>query len=365
MKPRLFLSYNIHDCLIADIVERELSHVTNNGISISRYNRDVEYKNSFKEFMNSIEKHNFVLCIVSDYYLKSQACMYEVGEVIKNHNYNKKLLFVVLNDEDNKFIPDSSCQIVAADIYDAIKRAEYIRFWHDKCVYLEKSIAEIDNIAGRESLDDLYVIKKIYKNDIGEFLKYLSDSKGKSFEELYTDHFIDIIKWIFPKWNSKKFANCADYSELFKNAIEEIFKITRTDYNQIALTVKTSSYQHGLVVFADSISNMKQRYGLVAVDGLMSKVVSSGRLCNVLNVKTDNDYFNAVPETESELVVPIKIDGNTIGVINSEAEVENYYSNKVIQRIKKISDDFSVALIRLGYSSNISINQLPYVHVEL
>lgn len=365
MKPKLFLSYNSNDSLIANIVEHEINNVTNNGIIISRYTRDVGYNESFKEFMNSIEEHDFVLCIVSDNYLKSQACMYEVGEVIKSHNYRKKLLFIVLNNNDNKYISDNSCKIVAAEIYDVIKRTSYIKYWQDRCCEIDKAVADIDNLASRKLLDDLSVIKKIHQNDIGAFLDFLSDSNGKSFEELYKTHFIDIIKWIFPNWDNKLFKDCADYSELLKHAIEYIYRITGSDYNQIALTVKTSSHQHGLVVFADTINHTKQRYRLVVVEGLMSRVVSNGQICNVPDVKLDRNYFNAVPETKSELVVPIKIDGNTIGVINSEAEMENYYSEEMVKRIEELSNDFSIALIRLGYSSNISINSIPYVHVEL
>ena len=44
--------------------------------------------------MDTIQEHDYVLTVVSDTYLKRQACMYEVGEIIKDHHYKDKLLFV-------------------------------------------------------------------------------------------------------------------------------------------------------------------------------------------------------------------------------------------------------------------------------
>lgn len=364
-QPRLFLSYNSNDSIFADIVEREIHRITNNRVRISRYTKSVNYKGSFKEFMNSIEEFDYVLCIVSDYYLKSHACMYEVGEVIKDHNYGNKLLFVVLGNDDTKYVSDNKYKNIVPEIYDATKRISYIKYWQEKYFELKREIDGLDDESKRKPSDTLYEYGKIYKNDIGVFLDFLSDSKGMSFDELYNNQFVDIIRWIFPDWDKRKFIYCRNFNELLTSAIKEIHKTTNTDYNQIALRVKISSHQYGLVVFADDISKAKQSYRLVVVGGLMSQVASTGKWNNVSNTKAEESYFNAVDETQSELVVPIKIDGNTIGVINSEAEKTYYYSDRMVSKIKDLSEDFADALIRLKFSSNTSYDQIPYVHVDM
>ena len=56
--------------------------------------------------MNTIQEHDFVLTVVSDTYLRSQACMYEVGEIIKDNYYKNKLLFVVLSENERKYYGD-------------------------------------------------------------------------------------------------------------------------------------------------------------------------------------------------------------------------------------------------------------------
>lgn len=363
-KPTLFLSYNYHDTIYADIIEQQIRLNTNDEIFISNYTSDVKYKDSFRKFMDSIDEHGFVLCIVSDYYLKSKACMYEVGEVIKNHNYRKRILFIVLSRDDYKLFVKKESAKSAPDIYNVHGRAKYVKYWQGEFEKLKKEIKEFNEEEPKEYLiNDLKVIGGIYRNDIGEFLNFLSDSKGKDFTSLYNSFFADIIKWIIPDWDTRLFMDCNDYTVLLHKAIDEISKVTHTDYNQIALTAVTGSHQSGLVVFADNISGKKQKYRKVAVNGLMFKAASIGSVINAKDVRTEEDYFDAVLETKSELVVPIKIYGNTIGIINSEAEEENYYCINMIERIETIANCLAVALRRLGYSSNIHSNVIPYIHI--
>lgn len=362
-KPKLFLSYNYHDTIFADIIEQQIRLYTNDEIRISRYSSDVKYKESFKKFMDSIEEHDYVLCIVSDYYLKSKACMYEVGKVISNKNYENKLLFVILDNNDIKHFSKEGVGIIVPNIYNEQERISYVEFWQTRYKQTRQRIRGIDDEAKEQLVKDLKEIRKISQDDIGKFLDFLSDSKGKSFTDLYNSGFADIINWIIPDWSTRLFSGCNDYTVLLHKAIDEIFKVTLTDYNQIALKAVTGSHQSGLVVFADNIRGKKQRYRNVAVDGLMFKVASTGTILNAKDVRIEEDYFDAVLETKSELIVPIKIHGNTIGIINSEAEVVNYYSNEMIEKIKTIADCFAAALIRLGYVSTIQSNVVHYIHV--
>lgn len=364
-KPTLFLSYCQKDSCIANIIESQLCLETNNGIRISRYNR-LPYKESFKLFMNSIQEHDFVLCIVSDSYLKSQACMYEVGEIVKNQNYVDKLLFVVLGEEDRKYYTDDSSDLVAARVYGSeTNRLVYVRYWKKEYEELKKKIDEIDDPeAITRSSQKLKEIGRIYRNDISEFLTYLAENNGKNFDELYLNNFIDILNWIFPKWESKMFIKCTNYTELFAKAIQEIWDVTGTDYNQIVLSSKISSHENGLVVYADNISEKKQRYRLVIMEGIIGRAFATGNIINVKDAEKEKNYFCAVENTKSELVVPIQFQGNVIGVINSESEKKDYYSELIKNRICNIANNLSIALNRLGYISTISFNEIPYIHIE-
>lgn len=74
----LFISYTECDAPIVDIIENKIKERLKDRIWISRYT-ELQYKDSFMAFMNTIQDHDFVLTVVSDTYLRRQACMYEVG----------------------------------------------------------------------------------------------------------------------------------------------------------------------------------------------------------------------------------------------------------------------------------------------
>ncbi|CAH1208561.1 hypothetical protein PAECIP111892_03134 [Paenibacillus auburnensis] len=64
--------------------------------------------------MNSIDEHDFVVMIISDSYLKSRACMYEVLETMKN-------------------------------VYDISGRVSYAKYWVQEEKKLQKLIESIDS----------------------------------------------------------------------------------------------------------------------------------------------------------------------------------------------------------------------------
>ncbi len=195
----LFISYTECDAPIVDIIEEKISEKLKNKVRISRYT-ELKYKDSFKAFMDTIQDHDFVLTVVSDTYLKSQACMYEVGETLKDHHYKDKLLFVVLSDNERKYYGEDAPKKIGADIYGgAENRLKYIEFWKEKYDKLNEIMINIaDYEATSEAAKDLKIIGQIYRKDMGEFLQFLSDENGKSFQKLYKNDFTEIIEWIEP-----------------------------------------------------------------------------------------------------------------------------------------------------------------------
>ena len=193
----LFISYKESDKPIADIIEEKVKEILKNRIKISRYT-ELEYKDSFREFMDKIEEHDFVLTIVSDSYLKSQACMYEVGNVINHKNYKKRLLFVVVSESERKYYGTSGPEKIGPDVYQgACKMLDYVEYWKKKYDELNNKILEIGSLeATIYAAEDLKIIGRIFNNDIGQFMKILADENGKSFEELYKNNFDELIKYL-------------------------------------------------------------------------------------------------------------------------------------------------------------------------
>ena len=193
----LFISYTECDAPIVDIIENKIKERLKDRIMISRYT-ELQYKDSFMAFMNTIQDHDFVLTVVSDTYLRRQACMYEVGEIIKDHHYKDRLLFVVLSEKERKYYGEDAPEKIGPAIYKGPEeRLEYVDYWKKRYVNLEKRMREINDLeAVSKASVDLKIIGQIFRKDMSEFLDFLADENGKSFEKLYANNFDEVIAWL-------------------------------------------------------------------------------------------------------------------------------------------------------------------------
>lgn len=138
-----FLSYCQKDADIADLIECNMQTHIKDKAKISRDIRDVEYHESFKKFMQSIETHDYVIMVISDNYLKSRNCMFELMEVAKDSQYQKKLAFIVLNDSDSKYYKDTPTEPVGAKVYSLDGQTAYTLYWTRYEKELQAQIEEI------------------------------------------------------------------------------------------------------------------------------------------------------------------------------------------------------------------------------
>lgn len=82
-EPTIFISYSNLDSKIADELDVCLQAA---GLTAKRDVRDVTYKDNFKIFMKEIRRADFVICIISDNFLRSTNCMFEVLKFRKEEN---------------------------------------------------------------------------------------------------------------------------------------------------------------------------------------------------------------------------------------------------------------------------------------
>jgi len=191
----IFLSYCHADADLANIVDKFLYE--QHSIRVTRDIRGVNYAESFEVFMQTIGKHDYVIMLISDRFLKSQACMYEAGELISTRNLEQKLLFIIINDDDIRFYSTQPVKPIGANIYSSIQRNEYISYWENRYSEEEKSLSQIKSDSAKiEPMKNLREIRKIIDHDISPFLSYLSDAKGMNFGEMMQANFKDILNKI-------------------------------------------------------------------------------------------------------------------------------------------------------------------------
>ena len=142
MKNKVFISYSSKDKEVVDVLDNELS---SNGLVLIKDERDVVYTHSFTEFMKTIRHADYVLMIISDSFLKSINCMFEVLEVIKDENYRSKIMPIVLHN---------------AKISSSLEIAGYIEFWKGQYVAVDTKLRDSGSIGSEPLQNDL---RKIYE----------------------------------------------------------------------------------------------------------------------------------------------------------------------------------------------------------
>ena len=192
----LFLSYCQKDSDIANLIEEGLAPHINGKARISRDIRDVEYHESFKKFMQTIETHDFVIMIISDHYLKSRNCMFEVLEVIKDSQFQKKLAFIVLSDEDIQYYQNQDIPSIGAKVYSLEGQTTYSLYWENVETELQGQIETLgDPTRAIHQIKEKCIVQRILL-DLPEFIEFIKDAKGLPLSEHIDSGFKDILKFL-------------------------------------------------------------------------------------------------------------------------------------------------------------------------
>lgn len=172
---RIFLSYSWADDELANSIDEIFMH---NGITLVRDRRELRYKSSIKEFMKQIRKEDFALILISDNYLKSASCMYEVAEFIKDESYKERILPIVKND---------------AKIFKAIDRNQYLLYWQEQYKKLKIESEDLDELNKVDTIKELLRYEKIQR-DLPDFLSDISDMNLITCENSISNFDFDKIK---------------------------------------------------------------------------------------------------------------------------------------------------------------------------
>jgi hypothetical protein len=194
LEKKVFLSYCHKDSCIADLVENKIMEIVKSRIEISRDTRKLNYKDSLESYMQTIKDHDYVISIVSDGYLKSIPCMYEVTELMRDREYYKKLLFIILSEEDIQFYDNKETKI-KADIYSS-NRFDYTTHWENEKIKIDAKVAGLKNPALMLELTEESKQLEFISLNVGPFIAKLKDGLGKPFQKMLSSDFNEIISTI-------------------------------------------------------------------------------------------------------------------------------------------------------------------------
>jgi hypothetical protein len=118
------------------------------GITIVQDKRNLGYKGRIKAFMEQIGRGKAVIVVVSEKYLKSENCMFELVQIAKNGQFYDRIFPIVLAD---------------ANIYKPVARIKYIKHWEEQIQALDEAMKTVNaaNLQGlREEIDSYTKIRE-------------------------------------------------------------------------------------------------------------------------------------------------------------------------------------------------------------
>ncbi|AZP19245.1 TIR domain-containing protein [Streptomyces aquilus] len=113
------------------------------GLVMVRDRRDAGYKASIGRFMERIGQGKCVILVISDAYLKSQSCLFELLQVARHGDFRERVFPVVLPD---------------ARIHRPQDRVAYVRYWEEQIAELDEALKSVSaaNLQGFREDMDLY-----------------------------------------------------------------------------------------------------------------------------------------------------------------------------------------------------------------
>ena len=140
---------------IANQVEAALER---QGIDLVRDKRDLGFKGRIREFMERIGRGKCVVVVISEKYLKSENCMFELLQIAKHEQFYGRVFPVVLED---------------ARIYKPTDRIRYVQYWEGEIEALDRQMRSVSaaNLQGFREDIDLYSEIRQYLPRLTHILK--------------------------------------------------------------------------------------------------------------------------------------------------------------------------------------------------
>ncbi len=160
MNQQVYISYNWQEDS-NEMANQLVQAFAAKGIEIIRDKTHTSYKDSIKNFMQQIGQGKCVVVVISDRYLKSENCMFELVEIARNGDFYQRIFPIILPD---------------ARIHKAIERLQYIQHWEGRIQELENAMHSggLANLQG--ITDDLNLYNEI-RHRIASLTDILKDMK--------------------------------------------------------------------------------------------------------------------------------------------------------------------------------------------
>ncbi|AVQ73181.1 hypothetical protein B5D77_19310 [Microcystis sp. MC19] len=148
MNQQVYISYNWQEDS-NEMANQLVQAFAAKGIEIIRDKTHTSYKDSIKNFMRQIGQGKCVVAVISDRYLKSENCMFELVEIARNGDFYQRIFPIILPD---------------ARIHKDLERIDYLKYWEDEKAKLQAKYKQIDLAKTNSILETVNLYDEIRGN---------------------------------------------------------------------------------------------------------------------------------------------------------------------------------------------------------
>ncbi len=148
MNQQVYISYNWQEDS-NEMANQLVQAFAAKGIEIIRDKTHTSYKDSIKNFMRQIGQGKCVVAVISDRYLKSENCMFELVEIARNGDFYQRIFPIILPD---------------ARIHKDFERIDYLKYWEDEKSQLQAKYKQIDLAKTNSILETVNLYDEIRGN---------------------------------------------------------------------------------------------------------------------------------------------------------------------------------------------------------
>lgn len=282
------------------------------GIEVILDKKNLGYRESITSFMQNLGRAEAIILVISNKYLHSEYCMFELLQIYENKDMLDRIFPIVLDE---------------VEISKSTDRIQLVKYWEEQVNTLENQIRQLSSINNIEGItDDLNLYHRV-RNEIAKLTTILSDLNTLNVNRHRETDFSELLQAVKQKIHFNQPHLSAPFSKDTKiiatgHLIDaatraSIIGLGRTDNEQFEDQVKTKS-KAGLLLFME-------KYQLILIPivvfalGFVIIQSSNKSLTTALNDEVHR--FDAVQPTVENKVLH---DGTIISDTLQQKEVDSH-----------------------------------------
>jgi len=182
MNQQVYISYNWQEDS-NEMANQLVQAFAAKGIEIIRDKTHTSYKDSIKNFMRQIGQGKCVVAVISDRYLKSENCMFELVEIARNGDFYQRIFPIILPD---------------ARIHKDFERIDYLKYWEDEKAKLQAKYKQLDLVNTNSIMATLNLYNEI-RGNIDNLTNILKDMNNLNIDLHRQSEFAAMIQKVETK----------------------------------------------------------------------------------------------------------------------------------------------------------------------